>query len=614
MRKRRQGGSLGLFVASVIVGVSLLAPGVATAADFSGPGGIMLQQGDGKGAPYPSTITDPAIAPGRTITHVELGLVNFSHTDPHKVGLLLVGPDDHGIVLATGFDATAFSNISMTFADGGAGLPVTGAPANSGVYAPTEQAAPAIEFPALPPGVTVCHPGPAPAADPGCTLDGVFAGAPLTGQWRLYAVDPFLGSQFGSIEGWTLRLITAPDTQITGGPAGPTADATPTFTYTTSDDPQAFFTCQVDGDEPGDCTNEERSFTTPPLSDGPHTFSVAAGDPGEGTDPTPATRAFTVDTAAPDAAILSGPAGPTRDAAPAFTVATTPDSGTPVTLSCRIDTLESVDCTGGTYSAPHLTDGAHTLTVVALDAAGNADPTPATRSFTVDTTAPDTAITSAPSGNVAATAATFTFAASEAGAGFSCAMDGIAVACSGPGTAHSVSGLADGVHRFDVAASDALGNIDLTPATAIFTVSTQGSGTHAVTIVNNVIIGGSGPDSIAAGPGDDHVESLAGNDLVLGQDGNDTLLGGTGNDRVDGGRGKDRIDGGPGRDVLRGSSGNDRLTGGSGRDTFDAGSGNDTIYARDHEVDTITCGSGTDTVYADKHDRVARSCEHVRRA
>ena len=43
-----------------------------------------------------------------------------------------------------------------------------------------------------------------------------------------------------------------------------------------------------------------------------------------------------------------------------------------------------------------LADGAHVFRVRAKDAAGNMDPTPAERSWTADTTPPDTAIDAAP--------------------------------------------------------------------------------------------------------------------------------------------------------------------------------------------------------------------------
>src|SRR5437867_13411061 len=52
------------------------------------------------------------------------------------------------------------------------------------------------------------------------------------------------------------------------------------------------------------------------------------------------------------------------------------------------------DCNSGTAQFTDLTDGSYTFSVFATDPAGNADPTPATWTFTVGV-APDTIIDSA---------------------------------------------------------------------------------------------------------------------------------------------------------------------------------------------------------------------------
>ena len=68
-------------------------------------------------------------------------------------------------------------------------------------------------------------------------------------------------------------------TRITSGPDGMTNDATPTFTFE-SDALDATFQCALDGGPFADC---ETPFTTEPLADGPHEFSVRAlGDPDAG--------------------------------------------------------------------------------------------------------------------------------------------------------------------------------------------------------------------------------------------------------------------------------------------------------------------------------------------
>jgi hypothetical protein len=47
-----------------------------------------------------------------------------------------------------------------------------------------------------------------------------------------------------------------------------------------------------------------------------------------------------------------------------------------------------------------LSDGSHTFEVRATDPAGNADPSPADRNFTVDTACPETTITDGPTGAI----------------------------------------------------------------------------------------------------------------------------------------------------------------------------------------------------------------------
>src|SRR5437867_13249011 len=57
------------------------------------------------------------------------------------------------------------------------------------------------------------------------------------------------------------------------------------------------------------------------------------------------------------------------------------------------------DCNSGTAQFTDLTDGSYTFSVFATDPAGNADPTPATWTFTVDVTPPTTIIYSVNDGN-----------------------------------------------------------------------------------------------------------------------------------------------------------------------------------------------------------------------
>jgi hypothetical protein len=84
-----------------------------------------------------------------------------------------------------------------------------------------------------------------------------------------------------------------------------------------------------------------------------------------------------------------------------------------------------------------------------------------------DTTPPDTAIDSGPSGTVTSTSASFAFS-SEANATFECSLDTAGYTpCTSP---RALTGLSAGPHTFRVRAIDQAGNTDASPATRTWTV------------------------------------------------------------------------------------------------------------------------------------------------
>ncbi|HEX6228688.1 MAG TPA: Ig-like domain-containing protein, partial [Solirubrobacterales bacterium] len=257
---------------------------------------------------------------------------------------------------------------------------------------------------------------------------------------------------------------TPPDTSIDSGPEGPTNDPTPTFEFS-STEAGSTFQCRVDEGAFASCTSPH---TTAALSDGPHTFEVRAKDPAENTDPTPASRAFTVDTEAPNTQIDSGPSGPTNDSTPTFSFSSPDETAI---FECRVDEEAFTSC-----SSPHttasLSNGPHSFEVRAKDPAGNTDPSPASRGFTVDTEAPNTLIVSGPEGPTNDTTPTFTFSSTESGSTFECRLDevGSFTPCTSP---HTTEALSDGPHTFEVRAKDPAGNTDPSPASRGFTVDTE---------------------------------------------------------------------------------------------------------------------------------------------
>jgi len=174
-------------------------------------------------------------------------------------------------------------------------------------------------------------------------------------------------------------------TTITAGPSGPTND--PRWTFT-SDEPWAKFECTVvnsAGDIPGatwdPCTSGGAIATQ--AEGATRVFAVRAYD-DQGNRAPADTRSFTLDTVAPDTSV-QGPSGTTSDSTPEFLLSS-PDDPT-ATFLCRFDSQSFFVCDANFTGGP-LPDGDHTLEVVATDAAGNIDQTPATVSFRVDTSGP----------------------------------------------------------------------------------------------------------------------------------------------------------------------------------------------------------------------------------
>ena len=305
-------------------------------------------------------------------------------------------------------------------------------------------------------------------------------------------------SAFAAGQG-TVASNAPPETTITDGPSGLTDTHVSTFTFVSSA-AGSTFECRVDAGPFAACTSP---FSTSSLANGPHTFEVRAIT-ADGADPTPATRSFRVDTVAPQTTITGGPSGTTSDNTPTFTFRSSADG---VAFECRIDAAEFSACTTP-FTTPPLAGGEHTVRVRTIDAVGNTDPSPASRTFSISAGSPPP---SAPSCQ-----------GSEATIVGTAGDDRI-----------------EGTRGRDVIVS--LGGDD-------------------------VVRSGGGNDLVCTGGGDDRAAGAGGKDLLVGQAGSDRLVGGGqadrllgrgGDDRLGGGGGDDRLDGGNGRDLGRGGAGKD---------------------------------------------------------
>ena len=282
---------------------------------------------------------------------------------------------------------------------------------------------------------------------------------------------------------------TPPAMSSLNGPNQPVNGAA-TFTFSAASDATfRRFECRIGGvHEWQTCT----SGYAPNLGTGTYTLQVRAVD-WSNNQSGESTWSWTVDKIAPETSLAtSGPSGTVASSSATFEF----NSNEAGSFVCSLNGV-AANC-GSPKQYTGLAPGDYTFTVRALDAAGNADASPAVRTWTVDTVAPETTLSaSGPTGSTTATSAEFTFS-SEPGVTFRCQLDSqaIEVGCTSP---RGYSGLAVGDHTFKVWATDGAGNADPTHAARTWTVTSADTGT------------GQGPDTgTGGGPGTGNVPPPAG--------------------------------------------------------------------------------------------------------
>ncbi len=193
----------------------------------------------GPATPYPSLIHVSGVT--GVVGNVAVTLSNLSHTYPHDINVLLVGPSGQKVLLMSHAGGTPASpnpivNTTVSLdATASAALPA-GDQINGGSYRPAAYA-PAVTFPS-----------PAPTNGYGPALS-VFNGANPNGTWSLFVLDDSAGDHGQITDGWSLQIKTIfPVNQIADLSLAVTAAPDPVW----AGDPLTYrFTVQNAGPDPG---------------------------------------------------------------------------------------------------------------------------------------------------------------------------------------------------------------------------------------------------------------------------------------------------------------------------------------------------------------------------
>lgn len=174
---------------------------------------------------------------------------------------------------------------------------------------------------------------------------------------------------------------TAPDTSITSSPDVFSSLTQATFHFSATES-NSTFEASIDN---APYTVVPNPFTINGLVEGAHKIKIRAVDVAGNKDESPATFIWTIDLTEPNTTITMQPAEVTNSTNATFEFASTDlNSSFEVSIDNGDYTFSSSQ-----FDFAGLVNGTHTISVRAIDGAGNTDSTPASYSWVVDTIAPE---------------------------------------------------------------------------------------------------------------------------------------------------------------------------------------------------------------------------------
>ena len=153
----------------------------------------------GLASPYFTTINASGL-PG-VVSKVSVTLNNVTHTWPHDINVMLVGPaGQKAMLMRHAGGGYAISNAAITIDDNASAVMPNYSGLKTGTYKPSNY------------GTIYNFASPAPSA-PYLTMLSVFKGTNPNGTWSLYVMDDSSGDA-GSIQGWSLAITTTTTTPL----------------------------------------------------------------------------------------------------------------------------------------------------------------------------------------------------------------------------------------------------------------------------------------------------------------------------------------------------------------------------------------------------------------
>ncbi|WP_434386353.1 adventurous gliding motility protein AgmC [Melittangium boletus] len=272
----------------------------------------------------------------------------------------------------------------------------------------------------------------------------------------------------------------APAPPVVTAPAnGATESARPTFRGTA--EPGARVTVILDGqDLPETVVADALGNWSLPLplavadlTSGTHDVRASQVDLAGNTSTVSAANTFTVDTSLPTTVIVTKPPVITNSDKATFTFDAITD-WKPVTYECTLDTQPLAICPD-TLVLENLSEGSHTLTVVAVDSRGRKDPSPEVYTWVVDRTAPAAPVVVSPVKDEETSSTPVISGTAEPGSTVTVIIDGTVVGttvtdAAGNWTFPTTTELTPGAHSVSARATDAAGNTGADSPPTGFTV------------------------------------------------------------------------------------------------------------------------------------------------